>query len=84
MGFLLFSIVLEPYTDMHKLRFALFVKNAFSGPPRLYLAAIGAFILLNSVAVAVAVQLATEMALNSEVGRLFGWLFVRHTFWKPQ
>ena len=29
-------------------------------------------ILLNSVAVAVAVQLATEMALNSEVGRLFG------------
>ena len=32
--------------------------------------------LLNSVAVAVAVQLATEMALNSEIVRSFGRLFV--------
>ena len=40
--------------------------------------------LLNSVAVAVAVQLATEMALNSKVGRLFVQLVGRHTFWKPQ
>ena len=41
-------------------------------------------ILLNSVAVAVAVQLATEMALNSKVGRLVVWLFGCHTFWKHQ